>query len=187
MKTNNLQDLAVLNQQSIARTEHQKMILSGTSLTPKQEELYKRLIHGLSLYTPEELYNMNSAKKKRIAKAHAKATQILNVYKQEIINAKLQSAIGLVDSLLPTTGTVKSTIVTICKRYEDRNIMRKNTRKEAPSEAMPALFKMLMQEEIEPDPHFSPSVTFRQLDVTKQMIIKKLLECRLLPSNFDTL
>jgi len=55
----------------------------GTKYTAKQQELYYRLLKGLKIYSPEELYSMNSTKKMRISKAHTKAQQILNKFKHE--------------------------------------------------------------------------------------------------------
>jgi len=69
---------------STLQTEGTKAYVDyGTKLSPRQQELYERLMKGLKLYTPEELYAMNSTKKMRISRAHTKAQTLLNLWKQE--------------------------------------------------------------------------------------------------------
>jgi hypothetical protein len=146
MKTNSFQDLALLNKPRIIRTEYQKLAMTygTTSLTPHQKQLYERLLFGLSVYTPEELYAMNSAKKTRIVKAHRKAQQILNLFKQETMNERLKA-------FLPE------------KMYNE------------------------IVTGIETDPSFKCTLSFKELGIGKSMIIQKLLEVKLLPSNFASL
>lgn len=52
-----------------------------------QNFLYKRAIFGLSVYSPEELEKMHWDKKKRIQKVHARAQNVLNIWKQQLTNA----------------------------------------------------------------------------------------------------
>jgi hypothetical protein len=120
------------------------MTYGTTSLTPHQKQLYERLLFGLSVYTPEELYAMNSAKKTRIVKAHRKAQQILNLFKQETMNERLKA-------FLPE------------KMYNE------------------------IVTGIETDPSFKCTLSFKELGIGKSMIIQKLLEVKLLPSNFASL
>ena len=56
------------------------------SYSPHQNFLYNRALHGLSIYTPEEVMIMLPEKRKRILKVHKKAQKILNLWKQEIVN-----------------------------------------------------------------------------------------------------
>ena len=51
-----------------------------------QNELYNRVLYGLSTFTNEELNIMHWEKKRRINKVHIKAKKILNIWKQEINN-----------------------------------------------------------------------------------------------------
>jgi hypothetical protein len=51
-----------------------------------QNFLYNRALHGLSIYTPEELADMTALKKKRITKTYKKTQKILNILKQERTN-----------------------------------------------------------------------------------------------------
>lgn len=51
-----------------------------------QNFLYKRALFGLSVYSPEELSAMHKDKKKRIIKVHQHAQNVLNLWKQELVN-----------------------------------------------------------------------------------------------------
>jgi len=51
-----------------------------------QNFLYNRALHGLSMYTPEEVVIMPIEKRKKIMQIHKKTQKILNLWKQEIVN-----------------------------------------------------------------------------------------------------
>jgi hypothetical protein len=68
-------------------------VKAGYSL--RQNELYNRLLFGLKIYTPEELYAMNSNKKNRIITAHKKAQNLINLYKQRVMINMTQNLITL--------------------------------------------------------------------------------------------
>ncbi len=57
------------------------------SLSDYQNFLYNRALFGLSVYTQEEIKEMRWDKRKRIVKVHKRAQSVLNVWKQQIINA----------------------------------------------------------------------------------------------------
>lgn len=67
------------NRESQKKFEHYEF-------TPYQNLLYKRALFGLTVYTEEELKTMNPEKKERIKKVNRKAQQVLNIFKQEIVN-----------------------------------------------------------------------------------------------------
>jgi len=56
------------------------------NLTERQQFLYTRAIHGLSVYSEKELCEMAPDKALRIIKVQKKTKGILNTWKQEIIN-----------------------------------------------------------------------------------------------------
>lgn len=58
----------------------------NTSYNKVQNLLYNRALHGLSIYTAEELAEISLLKKKRITKTYKKTQKILNVLKQERTN-----------------------------------------------------------------------------------------------------
>jgi hypothetical protein len=72
-----------------------------------QNFLYKRALFGLKMYSPQELEAMQESKKSRITKLHKKTQVVLNVYKQEIVNA-LTNNIFL--RLFPTSPITKALV-----------------------------------------------------------------------------
>ncbi len=51
-----------------------------------QNFLYKRALFGLKVYSPEDLVTMHWDKKKRIERVHSRAQNVLNLWKQDIVN-----------------------------------------------------------------------------------------------------
>lgn len=51
-----------------------------------QNFLYNRALYGLSIYSKDEVQEMDLQKKKRIIRIHKKTQKILNLWKQEIVN-----------------------------------------------------------------------------------------------------
>jgi hypothetical protein len=88
MKTNSFEGLQELVYSG--QMEHKQFptisIVDYTHLSEVQSELYMRLIRCLDMYTPQELYAMNSAKKIKIKNKHLQAQRILNTWKQELTN-----------------------------------------------------------------------------------------------------
>lgn len=94
MKTerfNSLQELVYSGKLEAKQFANKSIVVNYSKLSPVQEELYKRCIMGLDLYTPQELYAMNSAKKNKIFKRHKAVQQMLNLWKQELTIEKTNS------------------------------------------------------------------------------------------------
>ena len=53
-------------------------------LNPKQHFLFKRVLHGLKIYKPDEITKLNYSKKKRIIKVWKKGQETINYWKQEL-------------------------------------------------------------------------------------------------------
>lgn len=53
----------------------------------RQNFLYKRAIFGMAIYTDQEISEMSKVKVKRIIKSHRKTQVVLNLWKQELVNA----------------------------------------------------------------------------------------------------
>jgi hypothetical protein len=51
-----------------------------------QNFLYNRVMFGLSVYTQDEISNMHWEKRKRIVKVQKRAKEVLNVWKQQLVN-----------------------------------------------------------------------------------------------------
>lgn len=70
--------------QTLNNVEKAKRIAIFKSSNLK-DQMYNLLIHGLGCYSTDDLYKMNSTKKKRITAKYKKAQEILNLYKQEVM------------------------------------------------------------------------------------------------------
>jgi len=57
-----------------------------TKLNPKQHFLFKRVVHGLNVYSQEEIQTMSPAKKKRITKVWKRGQLEINLLKQTVCN-----------------------------------------------------------------------------------------------------
>jgi len=94
-----MQDLHYVGSFSTLTSEVKPMMNYGApTYTPKQNELYNRLLIGTKAYDEKVLYAMNSTKKNRIKKAHRKAQDALNIWKQELT---IIATNGIFQSLFP--------------------------------------------------------------------------------------
>lgn len=64
--------------------------------TSYQNFLYKRALFGLSVYSADELSKMHWDKKKRIQKVHSRTQNLLNLWKQEIVNSTVNKIFSTV-------------------------------------------------------------------------------------------
>ena len=55
-----------------------------TNLNPKQHFLFKRVLHGLRLYSKEDISKMHWDKKRRIIKVWKRAQDVINRWKQKL-------------------------------------------------------------------------------------------------------
>lgn len=62
-----------------------------TKLNKYQHFLFKRVLHGLKVYTPEEVNKLHWDKKRRITRVWKRAQKELNAWKQIICNKKVNS------------------------------------------------------------------------------------------------
>lgn len=108
MKTLNsfdgLQDMMYSGQLEIKQFPQQS-IVDYTVLTPGQHKLFKHVMVGLDMYTPQELYSMNSSKKTKIYKRHKMAQTVLNLWKQELTNGITNRLLG---GLFPKSALINS-------------------------------------------------------------------------------
>lgn len=65
--------------------------LDYTKLNPQQHFLFKRVLHGLNVYSKEEIAKMHPQKKRRISKVWRKGQNVINEWKQIICNKKLNN------------------------------------------------------------------------------------------------
>ena len=111
-----------------------------------QQHLYHQTVHGLSVFTEQELAEMSQSKKRRITDAFNKAQIVLNHWKQEIINDSVDS---FLKSFFPKSDVIKNFTEV---KGTDNKIKNK--------------------------------LSFRDLNITKVMVATKLVETKILPSNF---
>jgi len=124
-------------------------VVSYTTMSPVQNELYKRCLIGLDFYESEQLYIMNSAKKQKIAYRHKRVQDALNIWKQEITNKKVNGFLG---KLFPKSEIIQSISL-------DNSTSSK----------------------------FINTLTFKELGISKNDIVEKLISLKFLPYNFSTL
>jgi hypothetical protein len=72
----------------------QKMVYEKDEFNAQQNFLYKRVLFGLSVYSPEELAKMHWDKKKRIQKVHERAQNVLNIWKHQLTNQWTADLLG---------------------------------------------------------------------------------------------
>jgi hypothetical protein len=69
--------------------------LDYTKLNPTQHFLFKRVLHGLNVYSPEERTKLHWDKKRRIKKVWQRGQREVNVWKQIITAKKVQTVFGI--------------------------------------------------------------------------------------------
>jgi hypothetical protein len=72
-------------------TKEELMRLNYTKLNPNQHFLFKRVLHGLNVYTQEEINTLHWDKKRRIKKVWQRGQEIINIWKQVISNKKINA------------------------------------------------------------------------------------------------
>ena len=137
-----------VSQNQIVRRPYQNIVFEKDKYNQYQNFLYKRAMFGLSIYTPEELQIMHTAKKKRIRKVHKRTQEILNIWKQELSHA--------FTSALLAKFFGKSSFV---KDYSEK-------------------FASVT------DPEYISTIEFKELGITKDQIVAKLIQEKILPHNF---
>ncbi len=103
---------------------------------------------GLSVYGEEELSKMHWDKKKRIQKVHTRCQEMLNVWKQELANNRVNK---MLSSLFWHSSLVKD---------------------------------MLDKFALDTDPNYISNLEFKDLGISKQEIVAKLIQEKILPYNF---
>lgn len=181
MKASNLHYVGSFSTLQTSGTKN--LINYGTTYSAKQQELYYRLLKGLKIYTPEELYAMNSTKKIRIQKAHTKAQRVLNLWKQQIMIQKSNQLYNtILENAQDIVGAEEITKIKIpnSNRISCRKIVRK------PAFPLAGILSALSVD-IEPDPTFLCTLSWEELGITKEDRINKLIKEKLLPSNYAEL
>lgn len=158
-------------------------VVDYTTLTPGQYRMFKHLMVGLDMYTPQELYAMNSSKKAKIFKKNKLTQTILNLWKQEIMLNKTNSLAAFVDTeLVSFTKQHKNGPCAAPNSFTKEMSIKQN--EPLSNIFTTAALKKLLSVEVKPDPKFICTLSFKDLGITKTDIIKKLIQENLLPVNF---
>jgi len=84
---NKLEYLGILHEyQTLSKNLTQQIVY--TQLSKHQHFLFKRVLHGLNVYKPEELEAMHWDKKRRIKRVWRRAQNVINTWKQVICNKR---------------------------------------------------------------------------------------------------
>ena len=94
---NKLDYLGILHEyQTLTKNLTQQIIYS--QLSQRQHFLFKRVLHGLNVYKPEELEKMHWDKKRRVKRVWRRAQKTINTWKQVICNKRSNEVFKLFDS-----------------------------------------------------------------------------------------
>jgi hypothetical protein len=75
------------------------------NLTPTQSMLFKRVLHGMNAYKPEEVSSMHWDKKRRIKKVWKRGQNVINRMKQRLTNKRVNQVLN--DSVWAHTSVIK--------------------------------------------------------------------------------
>ncbi|MGY8954935.1 MAG: hypothetical protein ACKVK1_01915 [Flavobacteriales bacterium] len=75
------------------------------NLTPTQAMLFKRVLHGMNAYKPEEVGSMHWDKKRRIKKVWKRGQNVINRMKQRLTNKRVNQVLN--DSVWAHTSVIK--------------------------------------------------------------------------------
>lgn len=93
---NKLSYLGILSEyQTLTKDLTQQIVYS--QLSQRQHFLFKRVLHGLNVYTPNELEKMHWDKKRRIKRVWRRSQQVINSWKQVICNKRANEIFKIFD------------------------------------------------------------------------------------------
>jgi hypothetical protein len=117
-------------------------------LTPKQKDLYSKVVYGFKAYTPSEITAMSESKKINVTVTYTKAQRILRHWKQDL-------TFSFIDKLLLTMFPKSPIVSQMCKINGHLDTIAKED-----------------------------EISFKDLGVSQQQVVNKLIEFALLPKNF---
>jgi len=89
-----------------------------------QNKLYKQALHGLSIYTDEELSQMSFKEKLQVENLHQRAQRILNEWKQSIVSTEIDK---LLLSMFHKSKLLRKEIVEKTKNYTNNTLATNQT------------------------------------------------------------
>ena len=91
-----------------------------TKLNPHQHFLFKRVLHGLNVYKPEEVQKMHWDKKRRIKKVWQRGQNELNMWKQVICNKRSNEIFRIFTNSSLAKGFVNASINDVDLTYKNK-------------------------------------------------------------------
>jgi hypothetical protein len=86
-----------------------QQIEKNTQFSPKQKDLYSKVVYGFKAYTPQEIAKMSEKTKKDVSVRYAKAQRILRNWKQDITFSNLDRFLL---ALFPKSPIIKQMVAT---------------------------------------------------------------------------
>lgn len=117
-------------------------------LSPKQKDLYSKVVYGFKAYTKEEIQTMSERKKTNVTVTYTKAQRILRNWKQDL-------TFSFVDRFLLAIFPKSPIVSQMCQ------------------------IKGHLADYDKED-----EISFKDLGITQEQIVNKLIEFELLPQNF---
>lgn len=122
-----------------------------------QHQLYKTAVLGLKAFTKKELYRMSIATKKKIVEFYKKAQVVLNRWKQQLVNEMFEQ--------LCSIDCIKFDYNPFQKVFDETVIGIRR-------------FGHQIDDTVE------CTLTFAQLKISREQVIQKLIDEKVLPTNF---
>lgn len=126
-------------------------------LSQYQYQIYRTALYGLNAFSKKELYKMSIVAKNRIAKFYRRAQEILNRWKQQLVNELFEELCSIKYS--------KFAFNPFKKVFDDTTIGVEKFGRTT-------------------DDSFECTLTFVQLKISREQIIYKLINEQVLPTNF---
>lgn len=139
------QDKGLGNIQLYGNAKYQKLVDEGYS--PKQQELYRRAVYGLSSFTKEELASLTEERVTEVIITFKRSQKVINRLKEEACDKKLKSFL--------LTMFHKSTLARDIAEYRDP----------------------IKQYNVNP-------FSFKELNISKELITEKLILAKVLPEDY---
>lgn len=86
-----------------------QQIEKNTQFSPKQKDLYSKVVYGFKAYSPAEIASMSETAKKNVSVTYAKAQRIIRNWKQDITFSNLDRFLL---ALFPKSPIVKQMVAT---------------------------------------------------------------------------
>lgn len=120
-RENRYKYLGILGEYQIVASKNLYQKLDYTKLNPEQHRMFKRVLHGLNVYSKEEVKAMHWDKKRRIIKVWKRGQKIINEWKQTISNKKVNGYLSEYFGTSPfIQGILNTPVDDVLEDYNNR-------------------------------------------------------------------